>query len=235
MSTLLFFFSFVLFISFPHLAVLDDLVDGLGDRGLHVSDGDGHCLAFERGRGMGTKRERGKKRKSGKSSFSPLSFGSLVSLLKSRLGMLMSPSSPSASLASEDDSSPRKRRAPSARVAAAAASAAAAFGGAGAGGGAAGQATSPSPNRRMPLPASLPPPPPPLDGIRQFATFSSATEATPQFARELGEALSRATWASEGGEPADVAAVVPAATAVSILEALAERLAADATVIDVSL
>lgn len=47
--------------------------------------------------------------------------------------------------------------------------------------------------------------------------------------------MSRATWASEGGEPSDVAAVVPAGTAVSILEALAERLAGDATVVDVSL
>ena len=32
--------------SLAHLAVLDDLVDGLGDRGLDVSDGDGHRLAF---------------------------------------------------------------------------------------------------------------------------------------------------------------------------------------------
>ena len=160
---------------------------------------------------------------------------------------MMSPSSPSASSASEDDDlSPRKRRAPSARVAAAAASAAAAaaaFGGGGGvgGGAAAGQATSPlaaamgpSP-RRLPLVNNhLPPPPPPLDGIRQFASFDVVTQATPQFARDLGEAMSRATWASKGGEPTDVAAVVPAGTAVSILEALAERLAADATVIDVS-
>ena len=95
-----------------------------------------------------------------------------------------------------------------------------------------------SPNRRRaapPLPNTnnLPPPPPPLDGIRQFAAFDAATQATPQFARELGEAMSRATWASEGAEPADVAAVVPAATAVAILAALAERLAGDATVVDV--
>ena len=93
------------------------------------------------------------------------------------------------------------------------------------------------PNRKTPLVNNnhfLPPPPPPLDGIRQFASsFDAATQATPQFARELGEAMSRATWASEGGEPGDVAAVVPAATAVAILEALAERLAGDATVIDV--
>ena len=89
------------------------------------------------------------------------------------------------------------------------------------------------PNRRPPA-NHLPPPPPPLDGIRQFASFDAATQATPQFARELGEAMSRATWASRGGEPTDVAAVVPAGTAVSILEALAERLAADSTGIDVS-
>lgn len=92
----------------------------------------------------------------------------------------------------------------------------------------------PSPHRRPPLGSNLPPPPPPLDGIRQFASFDVATQATPQFARDLGEAMSLATWASKGGEPADVAAVVPAGTAVAILEALAERLAADATVIDVS-
>jgi len=83
--------------------------------------------------------------------------------------------------------------------------------------------------------ALLPPPPPPLDGIRQFAALDDPlAQATPQFARELGEAMSRATWVSEGGEPADIAAVVPAGAAVSILEALAERLALDATVVDVS-
>ena len=35
---------------YPHLAVLDDLVDGLGDRGLDVSDGECHffCFGFSR-------------------------------------------------------------------------------------------------------------------------------------------------------------------------------------------
>ena len=190
-------------------------------------------------------------------SLASLSLTLLSSLSKRGEGKnqldMMSPSSPSASSASEDDdSSPRKRRAPSARVAAAAASAAAAAaatsgggGGGGGAGGGGGQATSPlpmapassSPNRRRAAPPPvnhLPPPPPPLDGIRQFATFDAYTQATPQFARELGEAMSRATWASDGAEPADVAAVVPAGTAVSILDALAERLAGDATVVDVS-
>ena len=35
---------FLLFFFFPHLAVLDHLVDGPGDRGLDVADGDGHCF-----------------------------------------------------------------------------------------------------------------------------------------------------------------------------------------------
>jgi len=46
--------------------------------------------------------------------------------------------------------------------------------------------------------------------------------------------MAAATWCNGGAEPSDVAAVVPVGTAVSLLEALAERLESDPTVIDVS-